>query len=466
MLMNAFHHGEIKHYEHTNKETGMTKQTTGPKDRLVSKKVKVTDQDDESNEASGSVVSEASGFVVSEVSVDVGSSTILETNPLCHESISTYSLLNEAMVFTATLEQEDTEDSGEKDIDPQQAAKELLELLSNIKDPAADVAAKKSQDSSPLSDVVGINEKKVLDSKERKAKLSKLEVLRKKLASRRAVKTVKTTTATKVETPTKKTEQRQQSLLYVSFIISNTVETRLLCSCQLSPELQLQAFSQAVYESILSSLINARPRGSKTLTPLVVGEVLRLGKHPFEKTITFLLNSIEHLLEQAREPHSNIDLVATLQFWEELSCLFPAEKSVFTNIGNSEERLFFPVNKDFVPPLSSKVVVIMLLESLLDTSSKSSKLWQLSICLMHTSLIELVIRAPEGWEGDILVQVKLRQVLLKMFSIPFTAQDIDKETVEAFLRCVCSIPFRNRQNDGMWNGSNFLLDILIQLQDG
>ena len=458
MLMNAFHHGEIKHYEHTKKETGTTNQTTGPKDRLVSKKVKVTeisDQDDESNEASGSVVSE--------VSVDVGSSTILEINPLCHESISTYSLLNEAMASTATLEQEDTEDSGEKDIDPQQAAKELLELLSNTKD---DVAAEKSQDSSPLSDVVGINEKKVLDSKERKAKLSKLEVLRKKLASRRAVKTVKTTTATKVETPTKKTEQRQQSLLYVSFIISNTVETRLLCSCQLSPELQLQAFSQAVYESILSSLINARPRGSKTLTPLVVGEVLRLGKHPFEKTITFLLNSIEHLLEQAREPHSNIDLVATLQFWEELSCLFPAEKSVFTNIGNSEERLFFPVNKDFVPPLSSKVVVIMLLESLLDTSSKSSKLWQLSICLMHTSLIELVIRAPEGWEGDILVQVKLRQVLLKMFSIPFTAQDIDKEIVEAFLRCVCSIPFRNRQNDGMWHGSNFLLDILIQLQDG
>lgn len=461
MLMNALHHGEIKRYEHTKRETGTTKQTTDPKDRLVSKKVKVTeilDQDDESNEASGSVV-------VSEVSVDVGSSTILETDSLSHELISLDSLLNEA---TAAHELEQ-EDSGDKDIDPQQAAKELLELLDNMKDtqPAADVATEQPQDSTYSNPLRSTDEKKVSDSKERKSKLSKLEIIRKKLASRRAVKTVKTAAVTKLEIPTNNTEQRQQSLLYMSFIISNTVETRLLCSCQLSPELQLQAFSQVVYESILSSLINARPRGSTTLTPRVVGEILPPRKYPFEKTMTFLLNSIEHLLEQAREPHSNIDLVATLQFWEELSSLFPAEKTVFKNVGSGEERFFFPINKDFVPPLSSNVVFIMLLDSLIGTSSKSSKLWQLSICLMHTSLIELVIRAPRRWwERDPRVQVKFRQVLLKMLSIPFTAQDIDKEIVEAFLRCVCSIPFRNRQNDGMWHGSNFLLDILIQLQDG
>ena len=116
-----------------------------------------------------------------------------------------------------------------------------------------------------------------------------------------------------------------------------------------------------------------------------------------------------------------------------------------------------------ITPMSSKVVFNILLDSLLKTSSKSLKLWQLGIYLMHTSLIQLCdqtlfTQTPE-------LQLKFRKVLFKMFSILFTAQEVDKKVVEAFLRNVCSIPFQNPQNDGTWHGSNFLLETLIQLLD-
>ncbi len=346
----------------------------------------------------------------------------------------------------STLPPPDGEDTGKKPV--------------SCEAPVA-VSTETPQDSAPSNppppDGEDTDKKPGSSSKERSKKLQ--EISPRLLASRQVPKA----TTVRVEPQANKTEERQQSLLYQSFIISNTVETALLGSCQLPIELQLQTLSQNVYESILSSLTLAKPQGSKVQQAC---ERIKLSvedeHHKLGKTITLLLNSIEHLLEEAGEPHSNIDIVALLQFWKELTSLLPKEIITLVRM-KGDEGDSFSAKEHAIPPLSSELALNLLFDSLLKTSSKSSKLWQLGISLIHASLSQLS-KCPL-FTQTVDLQLKLRQVLFKVFSLRFTSQEIDKEVVEAFLRRVCSIPFRNPQNDGTWHGSNFLLDTLIVLQD-
>ena len=240
-------------------------------------------------------------------------------------------------------------------------------------------------------------------------------------------------------------------MLYHSLIISSSVSTSLLGSCQLPAELKLQSLAQSVYESILSSLINSKPQlAEKSKSTSKGNDMEQLSyerEGPFVKTMKLLLNSIEYLLKEARQPHSSVDLVSTLQFWKELSSLFTTEKIAL------------------VPPLSSEDAFSILLESLIETSSKSPKLWQLGVSLMHISLLYIIRFVPEESRAD--HEMKLGLVLVKLFSTAFSAQEIHSDVLEQFLKYVCTVSFQIRQGHGEWPGSNFLLEILVTiLQEG
>lgn len=415
----------------------------------------------EPNREHSELVESLEDVTESDTSIDVGS-TVLDSSsqsePACQESNSTDSLLEELPLTTDTEKQSNDPDTSEnkgdkKDEDLKQAT---IKESPRSNEAAAVGTTEKTQSSTHSTRHGFLILKKRSSSLAEKSKISqiKYKISQKRFASLQVAKT------TTIEAQPSKPEERQQTLLYQSFIISNTVETALLGSCQLPVEFQLQFLSQTVYESILSSLVQAKPLGCKTQQSCEeIEQSVGAEESQFEKTVPLLLNSIKYLLESAGEPHSNINLVAVLQFWKELTSLVPNKilkwKSDKGVSSTSKERV--------ITPMSSKVVFNILLDSLLKTSSKSLKLWQLGIYLMHTSLIQLCdqtlfTQTPE-------LQLKFRKVLFKMFSILFTAQEVDKKVVEAFLRNVCSIPFQNPQNDGTWHGSNFLLETLIQLLD-
>ena len=242
-------------------------------------------------------------------------------------------------------------------------------------------------------------------------------------------------------------EQREQAVLYQSLIISSSVSTSMLGSCQLPAEHKLQTLAQSVYESILSSLINSKPQlGEKAKSATSENDLELLGyetEGPFRKTMELLLNSIEYLLEEARQPQSSVDLVSTLQFWKELSSLFMKDKT------------------KLIPPLSSEVAFNLLLESLLETSSKSPRLWQLGVSLMHISLFYLARYVAEASRTEL--EMKLGLVLVKLFSTNFSAQEVHSDVLELFLKYACTVNFQMRQGNGEWPGPNFLLDILITI---
>lgn len=480
-ITDAFHHGETKRYPGKLAKVEESKKPI-QKIQLIRERIsrirKMTaaaaaaksDKQNDGGECSELVAAVETDMVESESNSKTDSlcqesvSTDSLIDSLCQESVSTDSLVEELTIATDEQNKSDTSDnSGEKDNESYTVSS--LQLTDTEKSPEVPsngaVSTEAPQDSTPYNppppDGEDTDKKPGSSSKERSKKLQ--EISPRLLASRQVPKA----TTVRVEPQANKTEERQQSLLYQSFIISNTVETALLGSCQLPIELQLQTLSQNVYESILSSLTLAKPQGSKVQQAC---ERIKLSvedeHHKLGKTITLLLNSIEHLLEEAGEPHSNIDIVALLQFWKELTSLLPKEIITLVRM-KGDEGDSFSAKEHAIPPLSSELALNLLFDSLLKTSSKSSKLWQLGISLIHASLSQLS-KCPL-FTQTVDLQLKLRQVLFKVFSLRFTSQEIDKEVVEAFLRRVCSIPFRNPQNDGTWHGSNFLLDTLIVLQD-
>ena len=252
-----------------------------------------------------------------------------------------------------------------------------------------------------------------------------------------------------------------QQLRYQAFIISSSVDHRLLSSCQLSAELKLQSLAQNIYESILSSLMNAKPArplvGLNNLAQSLDQAVFD-GDRPFGKTTDLLVHSIESLLESAKQPRSNVNLVTVFEFWNELNSLVPMSSSrmaearkreskengkkkrtsAFTKVAKTASHsptVFTQTvdcgNKDTIPPLCSKLTFDLLLDTLLETSSTSPKLWQLGVTLTNTSIRYMAYFSltEERW-------IDCEQKLSKMFVIRITTPYLRGQNIS----CSHSLP--------------------------
>lgn len=286
----------------------------------------------------------------------------------------------------------------------------------------------------------------------------------------------------RLESTASESTQGQQSR-YNSFIISSTVDYRLLSSCQLSAELRLQTIAQSVYDSILNSLIHARPGPSSSGLGQPVhrtDQVVFDRGMPFGKTTELFVRSIESLLEKAKLAHSNVSLIAVFEFWNELNSLVPIsspetamkykaknKKDSFSHSSPKEKETVVTEcsscsSVDIIPPLCSRKTLNLLLDTLLETSSTSPKLWQLGLTLTNMS-IKFITYFPPSEESVIDYEHKLSSVLVKLFSLNFVGAKIDGEVLKSLFETICSVQFQNEGTGGPWSGVNFLLDILVTL---
>ena len=284
---------------------------------------------------------------------------------------------------------------------------------------------------------------------------------------------------------------------YLAFIISSSVDHRLLSSCQLSAELKLQSLAQNIYESILSSLMRAkpeRPLAGLSRSALSLDRAVFDRDKPFGRTTDMLVHSIESLLEKAKQPRSNVNLVAIFEFWNELNSLVPmssprmleAKKKEIKEV-NKKKRTLLTLSKgtkiishspskeketvtlsvdcsngDTIPPLCSKLTFDLLLDILLETSSTSPKLWQLGVTLTNISIKYLAYFSfSEG--GGIDCDQKLSSMFVKLFSLNFVGAEMDEGVLKSLLETVCLVQFQSRHGKGVWFGGNFLLDVLVTL---
>ena len=211
-------------------------------------------------------------------------------------------------------------------------------------------------------------------------------------------------------------------LPYNSFIISNSIDYRIFSSHEISSELELQQLAKKVYESVLHSLLHARPTPdtiadtlSGELSPVdEKGDFLEGDEHegPFAVSTSMLTSAIEQLLEKARVPQSNLDLVSILEFCNDLNSLLPISSPPDPKEG-ATKQLEPPASAPSLPPrgvkptagskqestenqypftvapVCSRRILSLLLSCLSSTQNPSSKMWQVSISLLHLSLIHI-----------------------------------------------------------------------------
>ena len=248
-------------------------------------------------------------------------------------------------------------------------------------------------------------------------------------------------------------------LPYQSFIISNTIDSRLLHSTELPAELALQCTARKVYESVLVALMNARPIPPGDLG--VKGEEMSPDQEPNASSGEMLCKSIEQLLEKAMSPQSNIDLVSVLEFWNELNSV--SESSGRRGDGNKmtpplaekKERL-----NTCGLPLCSKHMLQLLLDNLLAPSPPCSRMWQLGLSLIHTA-----VGQSQGYTVD---SDQLLDVLVKLFSGGEQVSGTDSiqaSSVSTFLVDLVPLCVGRSGLDGMGReerlGVHLLLEVLI-----
>ena len=285
---------------------------------------------------------------------------------------------------------------------------------------------------------------------------------------------------------------------YLSYIISNTFDYRVLSSLEVSAEHELQQLAKKVYESVLHSLLHARPTpdsGNETLSgemsPVVLATdtLTDLGCRPFTVSTAMLTFAVEKLLAKALTPQSNLDVISVLEFCSDINSLLPVsspylykpwrpeyttkelkEVSAFSipprgfqlAIGNKKRP-----NKRYpfvIGPVSSNGILSLLFDCLLGTQNPSSKMWQIAISVLHTSLRYLWIFVAERQKAIDIDCDQLIAVLMKLFSSRLDAVELSDRSVVLML-CdfiVMRIPRRDG-GEGKWYGIHLLLELMIKI---
>ena len=287
---------------------------------------------------------------------------------------------------------------------------------------------------------------------------------------------------------------------YLSYIISNCIDYRVLSSLEVSAELELQLLARKVYESVLHSLLHARP------TPDPVAEALsgELSPEeekgmflesdesdPFAASTNMLTQAIEQLLERALTPQSNLDLVSVLEFCNDLNSLLPVSSPLLPKRPHkqgsggkqSETTASLPPlrgvqltiknkqgmpDSDYaftVPPVCSKEILSLLLNCLANTQTPSSKMWQIGLSVLHTSLRYLWYFVAEK-KGAIDVDYdKLLAVFVKLFSSRVDAVELREANLTQLLTDIMVIKLERGHGKGAWYGIGLLLELLITILD-
>lgn len=285
---------------------------------------------------------------------------------------------------------------------------------------------------------------------------------------------------------------------YVSYIISNCIDYRVLSSLEISAELELQLLARRVYESDLHSLLHARP------TPDPVAEALsgELSPEeenglffdsdesgPFAASTSMLTRAIEQLLQKALKPQSNLDLVSVLEFCNDLNSLLPVSSPLLPkrykngkDLGGKQSEASLPSrgvqltikNKQGMPdsdypftvaPVCSKEILSLLLNCLTNTQSPSSKMWQIGLSVLHNSLRYLWYFVAEK-KGAIDVDYdKLLSVFVKLFSSRVDAVELREANLTQLLTDIMVIKLERGSGKGAWYGIGLLLELLISILD-
>ena len=285
---------------------------------------------------------------------------------------------------------------------------------------------------------------------------------------------------------------------YLSYIISNCIDYRVLSSLEISAELELQLLAKKVYESVLHSLLHARP------TPDPVAEALsgELSPEeekgmflesdesgPFAASTSMLTQAIEQLLQKALTPQSNLDLVSVLEFCNDLNSLLPVSSPLLPkqhkygkDLSGKQSETSFPLrgvqltiknkqgmpDSDYpftVPPVCSKEILSLLLNCLANTQTPSSKMWQISLSVLHTSLRYLWFFVAEK-KGTIDVNYnKLLSVFVKLFSSRVDAVELHEANLTKLLTDIVVIKLERGHGKGAWYGIGLLLELLISILD-
>ena len=296
---------------------------------------------------------------------------------------------------------------------------------------------------------------------------------------------------------------------YTSYIISNTFDYRVHSSLEVAAELELQQLAKKVYESVLHSLLHARPTpdpanetSSGEVSPVIIDkDALEEGSEtePFAVSTSMLTQAVEQLLVKALTPQSNLDLVSILEFCNDLNSLLPVysplvprryPKDYMTKQSSQDsstsafphqqlglqlafgDKLVDDCNTPdakfpfTVAAVSSKQIVTQLLNCLLKTQTLSSKMWQIGISILRTSLRHLWYfvsgkKAPVDIDYDLLLAV-----FMKLFSSRVDAVEIREANLSYLLHDIIVIKFdRGADIDEKWYGMHMLFELLVKMLD-
>ena len=265
------------------------------------------------------------------------------------------------------------------------------------------------------------------------------------------------------------------TLPYQSFIISSTVDSRLLCSTELPAELELQCVAKKVYEAVLVALLNTRPNLLEpALQPAFSEDVQHKREPTAAVSAAMLCQSLEGLLERSLQPQSDVDIIATLELWSQLNSLAPTreQEEKQSSTTKDDARPPLPPSVSGLPILSRKAVTL-LLESLLSEHSQSAKVWQLGITLLHTVMREREANLASSRHHEILGDgCLLSRVLVKLFSSDeklWSSSAIQSTVLAKFLEGLvpvkmpgaCEEGWRGEEEEGERWGVHILLWVLV-----
>lgn len=208
-------------------------------------------------------------------------------------------------------------------------------------------------------------------------------------------------------------------LPYNSFIISGTLDSRLLHTVHLPAELELQNLARQAYERVLVTLLNARPCLVQSCNVVQEEEasMQEHGHEPVSRSLDMLCTSMEQLLEQALSPQSNIDIVSVLELWNELNSLLEERTTEPTDQKKAENDL----EKQILPdssgiPICSHHAINLLLDNLFLSTSSSARLWQLGMALLHKAVKQWVTSGTAPAENNSPINArKFSKMLVKLF---------------------------------------------------
>lgn len=218
-------------------------------------------------------------------------------------------------------------------------------------------------------------------------------------------------------------------LPYSLYIISGTVDSRLLTSLELTAELELQCTARRVYESILWALALARPLTSspEDSVPRCTRAAARGCPDPAHsvEATGMLLRAVESTLERARTSHCKLDIVPLLELWVWLNSLdwhpdFEVQRSSAARrgvAGHAESNL--QSNGKTALGVFSDRTLGLLMDLVLATANLNldSRLCHLIIALFHSVLKHLKSMAGGSSSFDFVVDVeKFSDVVARLCS--------------------------------------------------